>query len=53
MSSERWHELMWEQSELTTEEIVQGWHFCWEFDGLLVGPDMTEQEFCTCMEEAP
>lgn len=32
---------------LTPEEITEGWHFCWEFDGLLVGPGMGEQRFCT------
>lgn len=37
-----------EETELTESEIKQGWHFCCEFDGLLVGPDMTEQQFCTC-----
>lgn len=38
-----------DQLSLTTEEMKAGWHFCTEFDGLLVGPGMkSEQECCTC-----
>jgi hypothetical protein len=33
---------------LTAEEISQGWHFCPEFDFLLVGPRQPEQDFCDC-----
>ena len=33
---------------LTPEEKAAGWHFCCEFDGLLVGPGMCEQQFCLC-----
>ena len=33
---------------LTQEEIQEGWHFCWDWDGLLVGPGMGEIESCTC-----
>ena len=41
MTDERWHELMdSEDSELTSDEAAQGWHWCWEYDGLLVGPPM-------------
>jgi len=32
---------------LTPEEISEGWHFCWDYDGLLVGPGMAEGT-CTC-----
>jgi hypothetical protein len=47
MSRERWKALMADGNlELTQAEIGQGWHFCPEFDGLLVGPGMMEQEFC-------
>ena len=36
MTNERYNQLMNnEDSELTQEEINQGWHFCFEFDGLL------------------
>lgn len=34
--------------ELTPEEIANGWHFCGEFDSLLVGPGMPELGYCTC-----
>jgi hypothetical protein len=36
-------------ARLTTEEQRDGWHFCPEWDGLLVGPGMTtELESCSC-----
>lgn len=36
---------------LTPEELKEGWHFCYEFDGLLVKGDPNE-EFCgkACIE---
>jgi hypothetical protein len=36
-------------SELTPYEISQGWHFCWEYDGLLVGPGCPELMECECL----
>lgn len=49
MSTERWTALMDNDLEqLTAEELADGWHFCWEWDGLLVGPNMGEIEFCEC-----
>jgi len=54
MTEERYQQLMRDdEGRLTPEEIMEGWHFCWEFDGLLVGPGMDEQQFCHCLEEAP
>lgn len=44
----RFAALMRDQAELTQEEIDAGWHFCYEWDGLLVGPNMGEMEYCTC-----
>lgn len=39
-------------ADLNDEEIAEGWHFCWEFDGLLVGPGMKgELKFCNCIPE--
>ena len=35
--------------ELRRDEIDRGWHWCYEWDGLLVGPDMEEWESCSCM----
>ena len=34
--------------ELTPEELSSGWHFCPEWDGLLVAPHTEEGEFCLC-----
>jgi hypothetical protein len=43
MRRDRWIELMEdEQLELTFDELEAGWHWCWEWDGLLVGPGMPE-----------
>ena len=36
------------QAELTTEEKAEGWHFCNEWDGMLVHPDSPEAEACDC-----
>lgn len=46
MTEERYNLLMESEEPLTEQEIAAGWHFCSEFDGLLVGPGMSEQEFC-------
>lgn len=52
MNEARWRKLMEDDSiELTREEIRQGWHFCPEWDGLLIGPGMKETESCSCFEE--
>lgn len=37
-----------DHSRLTKKEITKGWHWCVEFDGLLVGPEMGELQFCSC-----
>lgn len=34
---------------LSPREIEVGWHWCREWDGLLVGPGMGELEFCQCL----
>ena len=48
MSDEKYTELHDNQnSSLTKEEIDLGWHWCNEFDGMLVGPGMPEfEEIC-------
>lgn len=33
---------------LREEEWKAGWHWCDEFDGLLVGPGMVELKHCRC-----
>ena len=32
----------------TEEEFKQGYHFCHDWDGLFIGPDDVEFEYCTC-----
>jgi len=39
------------EAKLTLFELRQGWHFCGEFDGLLVGPKMHELNFCKCLDK--
>lgn len=50
MTNERYNQLMWEgKGELTEEEKAEGWHFCREWDGLLIGPGDDEREACSCL----
>ena len=51
MTPERARELNSRDSgRLTVDEMRQGWHFCWDWDGLLVNVNDTEGEgaCCTC-----
>jgi len=49
MTKERYNYLMNSLgAELTEEEIQQGYHFCQDYDGLLVGPESPEIQNCTC-----
>lgn len=49
MPLERFHTLMrTDDHELTPAEISAGWHFCPDWDGLLVGSGMLERAACTC-----
>ena len=34
--------------DLTDEEYDQGFHFCWDWDGLFITPDSDEFKCCTC-----
>lgn len=36
---------------LTPKEIDEGWHYCSDWDGLLVGPGTPEAESCTGFQE--
>jgi hypothetical protein len=38
-----------ERPRLTPEEIAEGWHFCNNWDGLLVGPNTEEWKYCSCV----
>ena len=33
---------------LTKEEFDDGWHWCYDWDGLLIGEDMVETQSCYC-----
>lgn len=33
---------------LTTEEISQGWHYCYCWGGMLIGPGSPEMDSCKC-----
>lgn len=49
MTPQRYKQLFENLKEkLTKEENDLGWHFCDEFDGLLVGPNCSEWQYCTC-----
>jgi hypothetical protein len=51
MTDERFNQLMESDDlELTPEEVAEGWHFCWDWDGLLIKPGMREYEACTCFK---
>ena len=40
MTPERYHELETDpKAKLTKEECKEGWHYCSDWDGMLVGPD--------------
>lgn len=50
MTSNRYKELMADDTaQLTDAEIAAGWHFCQDYDGLLVGPGMMELSVCRCL----
>lgn len=34
--------------ELSVSELAAGWHFCADWDSLLVCPEMEESKFCHC-----
>lgn len=50
MNGERWSQLNRDGRGLTPEEFAQGWHYCIEWDFLLVGPGMVERDACMCFK---
>lgn len=59
MTKERWKLVQENDNEqLTAAEIAQGWHFCYEFDGLLRQPQDEDDVLhlkgegfkCTCVD---
>lgn len=51
MTPERYNELNRTGAAPTREEVNAGWHYCTEWDFLLIGPDMKESLVCTCYAE--
>lgn len=52
MNDQRWRDLMHnDKLDLTDDEISAGWHFCLDWDGLLIGPGMEEMMCCTCLDQ--
>jgi len=35
--------------EIAPDELALGWHWCCEYDYLLVGPGMDELDACKCL----
>jgi hypothetical protein len=48
MDRERYIELDSAGEGLTPEEWERGWHWCLEWDGMLVGPNSHEALVCSC-----
>lgn len=48
MTEERYRVLDRLGEGLTPEEIASGWHYCFEWDGMLIGPGMPEMRVCIC-----
>ena len=49
MTEERYNQLMTNENvEITDEEFNNGWHFCIDWDGYLIGPGTNEMQFCKC-----
>ena len=36
-------------ARLTDDELAEGWHWCHEWDQMLVGPGMPEMDACHCL----
>jgi len=37
-----------EADQLTLDEISQGWHYCYDWNGLLIGPGNLKMDSCNC-----
>lgn len=52
MTDKRWRQVMKNENEnLTQDELERGYHFCYDWDGLLVGPCMGEFRYCNCFDD--
>lgn len=50
MTPQRYEKLMSRQARLTKAEVKEGWHYCPEWDGLLIHPSDPEADFCTALQ---
>lgn len=50
IETSRYNDLMAEKTELTNDEIADGWHFCAEWDFLLIHPTWPESKCCSCLD---
>lgn len=50
MTEERYWELEYKGGVLTKEELDEGWHFCLDWDGLLISPQEIKMGLCSCNE---
>lgn len=48
MSDKRFNQVWLQNSEMTEEE-QKYYHFCWDWDGLLIHKDDPEFKSCTCI----
>jgi hypothetical protein len=52
MDEDRFNRIMWlETEDLTQEDVANGWHFCWEMDGLLLNANDPDNDFCHCLDK--
>lgn len=48
MTPERYKELETTDHPLTKEEVAEGWHFCPDWDEMLIHQSWPEKECCLC-----
>jgi len=46
MDKKRYYDIMWGGAWLEYEEWKLGWHFCPDYDDLLIGPGMPDWDKC-------
>lgn len=51
MTPSRWIHLNRTGKALRPDEIAAGWHYCLDWDGLLIHPGDPEHEYCICQPE--
>jgi hypothetical protein len=48
VTDEEWRDYLSGEIEMTKEMKDEGWHFCEEWDNLLIGPQMSKILHCSC-----